>query len=98
SGQTNDGPLPTLSPAPSGSGARSDALHLAPLQVPTQILPQTLQPPDHGQLPVWEMLDHRVEEEAGDFPPVAVATVRHLFQQDRTDGDERGESVSKDEE
>src|SRR5579862_877212 len=63
------------------SGRESLALQGPPLVVPTEVLPQTLQPPDHVQLAVGEMFKEAVAHQPSNIFPVIVALIRNFFLQ-----------------
>src|SRR5882762_2533828 len=79
-------------------GLKSFALHGLPDQVAAQVLPETLQPPDHVQLPIGKMLEEAVADEPRYILPVVVALVGNLFLQNGTYGDHCGKRIPEYEE
>ena len=63
--------------------------------VATKILPQTLQAPDHVQLPVGKVFEEAVTHKPDDILPVVVAFVSDFLLQHRSNGNYRSEGVSE---
>src|ERR1700751_30003 len=61
------------------SGSQALPLHGLPRHVSPQILPQTLQAPDHVQLTVGKMLEKTAADESRHILPIVIALVGDLF-------------------
>lgn len=60
-------------------GREALALQGSPHVVAAQILPKTLQPPDHVQLPVEKAFEKAITHEPPDVLPVVISFVGDLF-------------------
>ena len=76
-------------------GRDSYSFHLSPLQIPTEVLPDALEPPDHCELAIGEVFKEAVDQQARDFTPVTITTEGHFFKQHGADGDERCKSITE---
>jgi hypothetical protein len=65
--------------------AKALSLQRPPRHVTTQVLPETLQPPDHVRLAVWKVFEKTIAHKPGYILPVVVALVGQLFLQDGAD-------------
>src|SRR6267143_6271552 len=79
-------------------GLQPFALHRRPDVVAEQILPNTLQPPEHVHLPIGKMFEKTVADQPHHVLPVVIAFVGDFFLQHRPDGDDRCEGVSEQQE
>ena len=79
-------------------GLNPFALQGLPLVVAAEILPESLQPPDHVHLPVRKMFEEAVADEPHHVLPVVVPLVSDFFLQDRADGNHGGKRIPEDEE
>src|SRR5713101_7909846 len=62
-------------------GGDADALHLAPGRIAAEILPHPLQPPDHLELPVREVLEETEANQTRDVAPVVIPAIGDLLLQ-----------------
>ena len=100
-GVSTNGSRPTLSGrlrVRRGAGRDSDSFHGSPLQVSAEVLPDSLETPEHRELAVGKVFEEAIDYQARDFAPVAVTAERHFFEQYRTDGNQRGEGVAEQQE
>src|SRR5438067_9620051 len=79
-------------------GLNPFALQGLPLVVAAEILPESLQPPDHVHLTVRKMFEEAVADEPRDVLPVVIPLVGNLFLQDGADGNHGGKRIPEDEE
>src|SRR4051812_44709086 len=69
-----------------------NARHLAPAAPGSRgPLPQPLQAPERGELPIAEVLDHRDHGELEEVAALAIDMVRDLFQEERAHRQQRAE-------
>src|ERR1700720_2333204 len=79
-------------------GFRTSSRQRPPSHVTSQVLPDTLQSPDHMQLPVRKVFDEAIGHKACDVLPVVVAFVSKFFLQHRANRNQGRKSVSEENE
>ena len=73
-------------------GREADPFEFAPFYVAFDVLPHSLNAPDHIKLPMWEMLEAE-QDLTSDVAPAIVAAIRHLFEQHGADRDRGNEGI-----